>query len=173
MVPPDVDGRSVADAVQGTQNTQGEGDEVFHPTITLRNITVGSRMIAEAFEDALGLVREGQQAEVLVHPCRTEDDVTRYPWGEFLKQTTVWDMEVLELRRPHLLPPGERVEAAEARKSWGNDLYHREFYGEALDKYKLAETCLKNSKDIEKSFPEVRLPLMLKALSDSCFDHLI
>ena len=28
--------------------------------------------------------------------------------------------------------------------------------GEAMDKYKLAETCLKNAKDLEKSFPEVR-----------------
>jgi hypothetical protein len=127
------------DAARILKGMAADDDSVFHPRITIRNVTVGSRHLPEALEQALGLVRKGQRAQVFVAPSRCEDDVWRHPWGESLRNHTVWELEVLQLRRPHLLPPLERIEAARVRKEWGNDLFHAGFFEQALEKYRLAE----------------------------------
>jgi hypothetical protein len=127
------------DAARILKGMAADDDSVFHPRITIRNVTVGSRHLPEALEQALGLVRKGQRAQVFVAPSRSEDDVWRHPWGESLRNHTVWELEVLQLRRPHLLPPLERIEAARVRKELGNDLFHAGFFEQALEKYRLAE----------------------------------
>jgi len=76
----------------------------------------GNRMLPEALETALALVKAGQKARVRAEATRLEHDVSRFPYGWALRVAVTWDVTCYNVTRPSKMSVEERVKAASIRK---------------------------------------------------------
>jgi len=116
---------------------------VFLHASNYTNLVVGNRQLPEAVETALALVKVGQRADIYSTPSRMRDDVSRFPFGEALRENVTWSVTCFNVTRPSKMSVAERMDAARVRKEWGNDLFRAGRVDEALEKYEVAYNVIR------------------------------
>lgn len=116
---------------------------VFLHASNYTDLVVGSRRLPEAVETALALVKVGQRAEIHATSARMRDDVSRFPFGEALRDDVTWSVTCYNVTRPSKMSVAERMDAARVRKEWGNELFQSGRFAEALEKYEVAYNVIR------------------------------